>query len=455
MFQTIVRKDLIDHISSFRFLAILVLTILLMVTGVMVSSVKYRNAIEEYPRRVSALVNDDGKTNLRNVPCEGGGSVRRFPLNLAFCSGTGERELPNEARFAVHGLRALERTSDIGEIVGGSAHVDWAFVTSVFLSFAAGLLTYKGISGELRDGTLALMLSNSLSRGIVILGKYLAALIPLAVVLLISMIFSLIVLQATGTVQLMGDDWIKIGFVVWVSLFYLSIFILIGLLCSVFTRSPLISAVAFLFTWICLVFVIPNLGGMLAEQIADVKTPLLRGEADSIRDRFPLKPGMSDVEEASVMLRRELAQEDLLIEHIRSLARQVHLGEHLTRVSPASSFSYAVENIVGGGTNRLMRFVDNVVMFRERFLQAMIEADKEDPESEHHYTPWSCGGNRFSKRTVDLGPAKYFQDPPPSSMEGLQAAFIDLFLLILYNGLLFLITFMRFARQDVAPSSGV
>jgi hypothetical protein len=40
-------------------------------------------------------------------------------------------------------------------------------------------------------------------------------------------------------------------------------------------------------------------------------------------------------------------------------------------------------------------------------------------------------------------------------MEGVQAAFMDLSLLILYNGLLFLIIFWRFARQDVAPAPGV
>ena len=456
MFWTIVRKDLLDHISSFRFLAIFVLTILLMVTSVLVFSVQYENAVKEYPRRVRGLVDEDGKTSLRNVPCRGGGRARRFPSDLAFCSAAGEQELPNEAMVAAHGLRALWRTSDIGAILEGSAHVDWAFVIAVLLSFAAGLLTYKGISGELRDGTLALMLSNPISRGTVLLGKYLAALLPLVTALSVAAMFSLIVLQTTGVVQFKGDDWMKIGFVGLVSLFYLSLFILIGLLCSVLTRSPLISAVAFLFTWTCLVFVIPNLGGILAGQIGDIKTPLQMKEiAESIPGRLPLTPGMSDAEAASVKLRRELARERLLIEYVQSLVRQVHLGQNLTRISPASTYSYAVEHIVGGGTYRLMRFVDNVVRFRERFLQAMIEADKEDPQSEHRYTPWSCGGNQFSHRTVDLGPAKEFRDPTPSSMEGVQVAFMDLSLLLLYNGLLFLIIFWRFARQDVTPAPGM
>ena len=456
MLWKIVGKDLVEHITSFRFLAVFVFTVMLMVTSVLVFSVRYRNAVEEYPRRVEGLVNKDGKTHLGSVPCEGGATVRRFPSALAFISGTGEREFPNGATFAVHGLRAIWRAPDIRGVLGSSAQVDWAFVVSVLLSFAAGLLTYKAISGELRDGTLALMLSNPVSRGTVLLAKYLAALIPLAAALSAAMAFSLIVLQATGAVQLTGDDWLKIGFVWLASLLYLSIFVLIGLLCSVFARSPLFSAVAFMFTWTCLVFVVPNLGGILARQMGDIKTPLQMKElSESVPDRFPLTPGMSDAEVASVKLKRELARERLLIEYVQSMVRQVHLGQNLTRISPSSAFSYAVENIVGGGTYRLMRFIDNVVRFREGFFRAIIEADKKDPQSEHHYEPWRCGSSNFSQRVVDLGPAKEFRDPPPSSIECLHVAFMDMSLLILYNGLLFLITFLRFARQDISPVPGV
>ena len=103
----------------------------------------------------------------------------------------------------------------------------------------------------------------------------------------------------------------------------------------------------------------------------------------------------------------------------------------------------------------MMHFVDNVARFREGFFQAMIEADKEDPQSEHIYKPWSCGGAHFSHRVVDLGPAKEFRDPPLSSVDAVHAAFKDLCLLVLYNGLLFLVIFWCFARQDVTPAPGV
>jgi ABC-type transport system involved in multi-copper enzyme maturation permease subunit len=456
MFWTIVNRELIDHIMSFRFFAVFALTILLMSAGVMVFSGNYEKAVREYPRWVSPLVDENGKTNLFWVPCNGGARIRRAPSPLAFCSGTGDKELPNQAAIAVHGLAAVERTSEIGEMLYGSIPIDWAFVVSVVLSFAAGLLTYKGISGERRDGTLTLTLSNPLSKATLLLAKYFAAILALAIAFTAAACFGIITLEVMGKVQLTGDDWLKIGLFGLASLVYLSIFVLIGLICSVFTQSPVISAVAFLFSWAMLVFVIPNLGGIVTGLVENAKTPYeITKMSESIRDKYPLNPGISFEREAAVKLEREKAREDLLIEYVQSLTRQVTLGQDITRISPASAFSYAAENISGGGTHRLMRFIDNVVRYREGLLGAMIEADKEDTASQHRYVPWRCGGSNFSHRTVDLGQAKEFRDVPPSSTEGLKAAFWDLFLLILYNMVAFAIAFWRFARQDVAPTPGV
>jgi ABC-type transport system involved in multi-copper enzyme maturation permease subunit len=456
MFWTIFKRETIDHLMSLRFSAIVVLSLGLMVTSVLVFSVNYENAIKEYPSRVRELVNADGKVDLSAIPCTGGATVRRVPSPLAFCSETGERELPDQVVMAVHGLRAVQRTSEIGEILRGSAHVDWAFVISVLLSFGAGLLTYKVISGERRDGTLTLILSHPIPRSTVLLGKYFAALFALTTAFLIASLVGLIVLQSRGMVQLQGDDWVKLVLFGLVSIVYLSVFTLIGLICSVFARSPLIAAVAFLFIWIILVFVIPNAGSILAEQIGSIKTPLqMREIARAIPDQLSLTPGMTDDQVASSKLQRELVRERLLKEYLQSLIQQVHLGEDLTRVSPTSTFTYAVEQIIGGGTSRLSHFVNNAVLFREGFFQAMIQADKQDPESQHRYVPWWCGNNPFSHRVVDIGPAKEFRDSPLSSTQSLVSAFWNLFLLVLYNILAFAVAFWRFTRQDVAPTPGV
>ena len=455
MLWTVVKRELLDHLMSFRFSAMFVLTFLLMITSVLVFSAHYARERKEYPQRVEGLVDQDGKVHLGWIACQGGSTVRAIPSPLGFLFATGERELPDQAVMAIHGLSSLQKSAEPGDIMNSSGGTDWTYVITVLLSFGAGLLTYKSISGERRDGTLTLVLANPVSRATILLGKYLAALLALATVFVVSLLAGVIVLEILGTVHLGGDDWIKIGLFVILSLIFLSAFVFAGLLCSVFTRGPVLSAVAFLFAWMTLVFVIPNLGGILAGLTGNAQTPLqMREAAKQIPDRYTLTPSMSADQVASVKLERESARERLLISYLRSLVAQVDLGRDLTRVSPASLFSYAAERIVGGGTFRLTHFVDNAVRYREGFLQAVIQADKNDPNSEHRYVPWWCGGNHFSTLAVDPGPAKEFRDTLPSAGEGLAAAFWDVFLLLLYTIIAFAVAFWRLARQNVAPAPG-
>ena len=456
MVWTVVKRELLDHLMSFRFSAMFVLTLLLMITGVLVFSARYTRERKEYPQRVEGFVDADGKVHLGWIACQGGSSVRALPSPLGFLFAAGERELPDQAVMALHGLSVVQKAAEPGDIMDSSGGTDWTYVITVLLSFGAGLLTYKSISGERRDGTLTLVLANPVSRATILLGKYLAALVALSTVFIASVLAGVILLEILGKVPIGGEDWMKIGMFVILSLIFLSVFVFAGLLCSVFTRGPVLSAVAFLFAWMTLVFVIPNLGGILAGLAGSAQTPLqVHHAAREIPDRYTLTPSMTADQVASVKLEREGAREQLLLSYLRSLIAQVDFGRELTSVSPASVFSSAAERIVGGGTFRLTRFVGNAVRYRQGFLQAVIEADRNDPKSEHRYVPWWCGGNHFSLLDVDPGPAKEFHDTLPSAGEGFAAALRDIMLLLLYTIIAFAVAFWRFARQDVAPAPGM
>lgn len=456
MLWTLVKRELLDHVMSFRFSAIFVLTFVLTTTSVLVFSARHERERREYPSRVEAFVEEDGKVSLGMIACQGGGTVTAIPSPLGFLFSAGERELPDQALMSLHGLSSLQRSAEPGDIMDDPGRMDWTFVITALLSFGAGLLTYKSISGERRDGTLTQVLANPLSRATVLSGKYLAALLALITVFIVSVLAGVILLEILGTVKIGGDDLLKIGLFSLLGIMFLSVFVLTGLLCSVFTRGPVLSAVAFLFTWMTLIFVIPNLGGILAGLTGSPPTPLqVRGEARAIPDRYTLTPSMSADQVASVKLARESAREQLLLSYLRSLVQQVDLGRDLTRMSPASTFSFAAERIAGGGTFRLTHFVDGAVRYRRGFLEAVIAADRNDPKSEHRYVPWWCGGNHFSSMRVDPGEAKEFHDTLPSTGEGLGAAAWDILLLLLYSLIAFAAAFWRFARQDVAPAPGM
>ncbi len=455
MFRTIFRREILDHVMSFRFSVLFVIVTVLMVTSVLVFSLSYEKALKAYPARVEGFVGADGQVNLAILPCEAGGTVQQLPSPLAFCASGGESELPNQVRMAIHGLKAIERNSDIERSLGAAQSVDWVFVVATLLSFGAGLLTYKSISGELRDGTLSLLFSNPVTRATVLLAKYAAACVTLSLCFTVAMLVSLIVLQIAGAAFFAPADWAKVLLFWAVGNVYLSVFVLIGLACSVLARGPLFSAVLFLFLWIGLVFVIPNIGGILAGQMGNVMTPLqVHQAADAIPDRYSLPPGMDPDRVAAVKLDREIAEERLLREYLQSLIDQVRIGRNLARISPTAVFSNAAEEVTGGGTARLTQFVGNAVRYREGFFQAILAADKLDPQSAHRYVPWWCGDRQFSMRTVDPGPAKNFRDVPPTVLDTASGAFRDVLLLVLYNLVAFAVAFARFVRADVVPAAG-
>lgn len=458
MIATLIRREFLEHVTSLRLSVLLIMTTGLLVTSAAYFSARYDSTTTQSPfvrpGASQGLVDKDGKTNLMMAPCTGFG-LHRALSPLGFLAGAGEREFPDLVMVAPHGLKSIQRETKTGEAFEPAAPADWAYLIGVILSFGAGLLTYRSVSGERRDGTLAQVLANPVPKSMPLLAKYLAALLALAFVLTFAMASGVLTLIILGKVSLGGDDWMKLSLFWGTSILYLSFFVLLGLLSSVAGRSPMMSAAGFLLNWTLLVFIIPNLGGIIAGFDHTVLPPReISAMEQAISARYPEPPGTTLQQSSVIMLEREDASEALLIQHFHAMCGQVGTGERFARLSPSAVYAYAAEATAGGGVPRLIQFVDNAVRYRKGLFQAMLDADRSDPSSQHIYIPYRCGGNVFSPRNVDLGPAKEFRDLPPSSGESLLAAMWDLLLLGVYNLLAFAVAFTWFLRQDVAALPG-
>ena len=462
MLRKVLRRELGEVLHGFRFAVVLGLTVTLFAVSALVDATVARQAAEVPAGKVEGLTGEDGLTGLEGTCCSGM-HARLLRAPLAFCAGRADEDLPDWATFFASELTALVHRGELEGALGGEAHLDWATVIAVILSFGAGVLTYRSVSGELQDGTLALVLSNPVSRAEVILGKYLAVLLSLAAALTVSMVLGLLVVRWLSPVGLGTGEWMRLAAFWIASILYLSCAVLIGLHCSVFGRNPVISAVTFLFAWAVLVFVVPNLGGVLVGQVRDTGRQLaIHGAYASVEQDLPTPPGADYAEGAARESQRAQERERLRVAYAEELVRQVELGRDLTRVSPAAAFLYSAEAVTGSGLSRLQWFVGHVVDYRRRLLQAVLEADSADENSEHVFHPFTAGQVNeatgkpwFSRDRVDLGPAKVFRDPPPNVGKAIQAATADLALLALYNGLLLVATIWRFVRQDVTPGSGL
>ena len=81
----------------------------------------------------------------------------------------------------------------------------------------------------------------------------------------------LILLSSTSSIQLDGEDFLRIGGIVLTTSIYLSVFYLIGLLISATTRRTATSLMLCMFLWVALVLVYPNWSRFTITPVGDTR----------------------------------------------------------------------------------------------------------------------------------------------------------------------------------------
>ena len=84
--------------------------------------------------------------------------------------------------------------------------IDVVFIFKIVLSALAILFAYNTISGEREDGTLKLVLSNSIPRDTIVFGKYLGGMLSLFPIVLMSLIVALIIALSSRVTAFEGND---------------------------------------------------------------------------------------------------------------------------------------------------------------------------------------------------------------------------------------------------------
>ena len=136
--------------------------------------------------------------------------------------------------------------------------VDVVFIFKIVLSALAILFAYNTISGEREDGTLKLVLSNSIPRDTVVLGKYLGGMLSLFPIVLVSLIVALLIAVSSPVTDFGGNDIAHIVLIFGVSLLYVSTWYLLGLVLSVWTKEAATTLILSMFIWVLLTSVHSN-----------------------------------------------------------------------------------------------------------------------------------------------------------------------------------------------------
>ena len=130
--------------------------------------------------------------------------------------------------------------------------IDVVFIFKIILSALAILFAFNTISGEREDGTLKLVLSNAIPRDIIVLGKYLGGMLSLFPIVLISLIVALVIAFSSHVAAFDRNDISHIALIFAVSLLYVSTWYLLGLLLSIWTKSPATTLILSMVIWVML-----------------------------------------------------------------------------------------------------------------------------------------------------------------------------------------------------------
>ena len=259
MIKTIWRKELLEQLTSRRFIyCTLIIVSLIWVIGLL-RIASHEKARAEKDRIVAEIADEfrkiDGYAVLRT-------KVARKPSPLeVFDRGVTEQK----SSVVPIGIYEIPYATDkhILSTTGNSllaiiGSFDVVHVIQVFLSLLAVLLACESISGEKEKGTLSLVLTMNVSRVQIATGKFLSGITLLNIPIFLGFLGVSIFLLASEHVRLTGNDWMGLIGIWAISLFYIAIFYLIGMALSCCTHNTSTSLIYGLFTWTFLVIVLPG-----------------------------------------------------------------------------------------------------------------------------------------------------------------------------------------------------
>jgi ABC-type transport system involved in multi-copper enzyme maturation permease subunit len=340
---------------------------------------------------------------------------------------------------------------------------DLLFIVEILFSFMMIMIVYNSISKEKETKTLTLLLSNSLSRMSVLLGKILAYSCIALFSLLLAVTVQLLVVLLLGAIPFSFTDLPQIGIFLLVSMLYLLFWIVLSVCVSASCRKSSVSLTGLIILWVVVIFIIPSSGRIFLEKWGEplpssqeIQTRYRQIESDMFEEAGRNNGGWrggnlrSNVRDDHRAERNfapvYLAYLDVLDNYQYEVAsRQINRLTFLYNYSSISP-SFLYHRIAEAFSNREQQaFVDGLRRYRKELMQTIMELDKRDETSFHlFFLP-----NYMSGKPVETALIPQFQEVE-RTYAGIvleNMSYIGLFLLEIL--VFFVLAGFLFNRSDV------
>lgn len=192
MFTTLLRRELLENLMTFRFAAATLGTLLLVLANTAVLLEDYERRLADYNTAVKKHRQELHETKIYG---EGEIALDRPPNPLSIFNVGLDKRLGNEILIAHNTVPTLWEARMNGSenpFLNLFSSIDLVFIFEVVLSLMTLMFAYDALAGERERGTLRLVLTNPVGRAHVLLAKYVSAMTCMLIALVISLLFALI-----------------------------------------------------------------------------------------------------------------------------------------------------------------------------------------------------------------------------------------------------------------------
>jgi len=454
---TIIRKEILVHMLSLRFAIGFMLLVLLVIISMYLMGSNY--LAQTQAQAESEAANRERLEQTQSMwdfySMGSTSSPRPSPLTI-FSMGLGH-EMSRSVRTSAFRDTEIGSNRYSNPLFILFTSPDLAYIVNMVMSLLAILFTFDAISGEREQQTLKLMLSNSVPRDTLIVGKWIGGYVSLLIPFVVAFLVGLLVTSVALRIRFSPQEWTRVGMFLLVTALYISVFFTMGLLISTSTRKSSTGLMIGLLVWVVIVLGIPNIAPIIskiavplpsASEMAVQRQVIAREEHDKYRERR--ERAVDDDEEDIMRAEFHESRKRRLDEHMQEfenrLREQAQLAMRLSRISPSACYVYATTALMGTGVKDYARLrVYEMATYTDEFskTRSLIEKKMKQRGSRDKYS-FESGGERLFD--PDILPK--FDPPDVPLKEAVRDSVYDLGLMGIYNVLFFMIAFMLFLRYD-------
>jgi len=258
MLKTIIAKEFLNNILNLRFMIGLVLCIIVTVACIMILAHDYRREMKDYNARM----------NLQDEILDNYAKADRHRL-LGMLR---PQKPPERFRPLIIGIPGNEDLGffDYNPLPILFPPLDFLFIVTIIMSLLAMLFSYDAIAGERQSGTLRLVISNSISRTKVLFGKFIGGAASLLIPFILALLVGVLYVSVNPAIQWDSSAWVELALLTAASITFITLFYLLGLMISTFSKYSAISILNCLFLWVLLILVIPNVCPYISAQFCGI-----------------------------------------------------------------------------------------------------------------------------------------------------------------------------------------